>query len=142
MASANRHRRAQYWFQTVICRIMDVGVMNTRAICKTLGREYSMVDLKRILAHGLAKLAVRAEYCDDLPALYEQFGSKKIKISGAEGRLDGKLHFWNSSGKVRRKCRVHQSFRCETNKYCINCQAYLCDGQAWAQWHTEEKYIL
>lgn len=142
MASANRHRKTQYWFHTVICRVIDVGAMNTRAILKKLGVEYNMVDLKRILATGLAKAAIRPEILTLEDVREEQVGNKKIKIRGPAGRLDGSFHFWSSSGKTRKQCKVHQSIRCETNKYCVNCQAYLCNGYAWAAWHTDENYKL
>lgn len=140
MASANRHKRARHWFETVICRIIDVGALNTRAIFKHLGQEYRMVDLKRILAHGLMKLAIREELMSDKRELSEKIGDKRIKISGPSSRLDGRLHCWNSSGKVRKRCAVHQSFRCETNKYCVDCATYLCNGYAWAAWHLSEYY--
>lgn len=142
MASANRHKRARYWFETVICRVIDVGALNTRAVFKKLGQDYRMADLKRILAHGLAKLAIKEEIMPvkDLPS--EEIAAKRIKVVGPAGRMDGSFHCWNSSGKTRKRCVVHRSIRCETNKYCVNCGVYLCDGYAWAAWHMNEDYEL
>lgn len=141
MASSNRHKRARYWFETVICRIIDVGALNTRAIFKQLGMEYRMADLKRILAHGLMKKAIREELLLENSAS-EEVASKRIKVVGPVGRLDGRFHCWNSRGKHRKRCEVHRSVRCETNKYCVNCNVHLCDGYAWAAWHMNEDYAL
>lgn len=119
MAAANRHRRAKYWFQTVICRLIDYGVVNTRAVFKELGFEYKMVDLKRTIAKEL------------LDKCREKTASNSTQTEGEiverhfekpTNRLDNRFHSWESRGKVRRVCVVHKNRRCETNKFCYDCK--------------------
>lgn len=139
MSTANRHIRAQRWFNTVILRVFDIGVLNVRAIFKTLGKSFKMTDLKRLIAFGLA------EICSDLTPEAEKKRTQNETLeisqkSAINTRLDNKLHFFDK-GK-RGKCIVHKSKRCETNKICTNCNVNLCNGEAWRRYHTLEKYEL
>lgn len=142
MASAKRHRRAEYWFQTIILRLIDLAVMNTRAIMKTQGREMEMVELQRAMTFGLAATLETKKKAVTAEARNEKVGSYDVSVTGPGFRLDNKFHAWNSRGNVRRQCAVHRSFRCMTNKYCVKCDTALCDGESFLRFHTLENYIL
>lgn len=137
MANANRHRRNQYWFQVIICRMYDVAVMNVRALMKMVGVTFTMVDLKRLLAHGLASKSVRPKLMPKKIAnkLANPTGNQELRH-----RLDNQLHLWDT-GATRRRCKVHRR-RCETVKMCTTCDAPLCNGAAWERYHTMEDYKI
>lgn len=46
MSSAKRHRRIDFWYQSIILRLIDLAVMNTRAVMKDLDRTTSMIKLQ------------------------------------------------------------------------------------------------
>lgn len=137
MANANRHRRNHYWFQVVICRMYDVAVMNVRGLMKMVGINFRMVELKRLLAHGLASKTVR-------PTLIKRQMHSKAppprKAINKGQRLDGNLHLWDIADS-RRRCVVHRK-RCETNKKCKTCDVHLCNGAAWERYHTLNEYKI
>lgn len=111
MATANCHRRTSKWFDTVALRLIDIAVLNTRAIYKTLGKEYTMVNLKRLLAYGLAIMSVRDDCIENIP-MFQQFDDINIKVKGPESRLDNELHYCGTN-PTRIRCAVHVK-RCET----------------------------
>lgn len=120
----------------VLTRVIDLGVMNCRALYKMAGVEYTMAQMKRILAYGLAARAVRAER---LPPTVNvvQTGELLNLESERVSRLDGKFHCWDIFEGGRRRCQVHRSKRCLTKKYCSTCgQVPLCNAEAWRRYHT------
>lgn len=133
MATANRHRRTTRWTDTVALRLLDIAVVNVRAIYKILGKQYRMVDLKRLLACGLSILAIREERFKG-KLEQAQVGGINIKIKGPDSRLDNEFHYTGTADS-RLQCKVHRR-RCETKRRCLTCNVPLCNDDAWARYHT------
>lgn len=141
MASANRHKKTLYWFQTVMLRVIDLAAMNCRAIYKLLGVEYTMTCMKRILAYRLAAKAVRKEmffHCDRSCKV----GGVVVGVYGSKNHMNGKFHYVGVVEK-RKSCAVHVSVRCRTNKVCISCgDVPLCGPEAWSRYHCLNNYYM
>lgn len=116
--------------------------MNCRALYKMSGTEYTMVQMKRLLAYGFAAKSVRVERMQRKINEVECNGVF-IEVRNEKSRLDGKTHFVGSSGRKRLSCKVHKSSRCITNKTCITCgNVGLCGPEAWVRWHSVFYYAL
>lgn len=139
MATANRHRRASRWNETVAVRLLDVATINIRAIFKMLGKQFRMVDLKRLIACGLALHSVRDEIITDTQKC-GTIGHIPFTVQGPDERLNNRFHYSGQYQKCK-QCRVHQQ-RCETKKCCLSCDVPLCNDIAWARFHTLEEYKL
>lgn len=166
MAAGKSHRRVQYWYQTIILRLIDFAVMNTRAILKTQKREMNMIDLQvsskqlkwctdkkklffqlplqKAIAYGLSSMVVKTEYMkvDSDYVETANIGNVTVSVLGPGSRLDNQFHPYDTRGPSRKQCAVHKSIRCVTNKVCVKCDTYLCNGEAFVRFHTMENYVL
>lgn len=142
MSNANRHRRNSRWFHTVMLRLIDLGALNCRALYKSAGKEYSMVNMKRILAYGLAARCVRPNRVK-LHKNETLFGEIPVDVQGPDERLNGKYHQPGVLGNKRKSCAVHKTVRCVTNKVCLTCGAVaLCSPLSFYRYHNLINYKL
>lgn len=83
MATTKRHRRNDRWYYTVLARIIDYAIVNTRAIMISFDKAESMKDLKRSIAYGLSAMAIRPELV--------KVQRPNVLSSGHEVPIEGKL---------------------------------------------------
>lgn len=142
MATNKRRRKNRQYYDTILVRLIDVAAVNTRAIFKYLGVIYPMKDLKRALANGLAAMAIRPELMQPSSSDVVLVGDLEVRVNGPSCRLDNTFHTYSTRGSSCRRCAVHRSKRCSSNRYCVNCQVTLCNDVAWLRYHTLQNYTL
>lgn len=70
-----------------------------------LGKEYTMVDLKHLLAYSISLECMRDELLPDSANTLNLEGIR-VEVKDKDSRLDNQFHFWGADTN-RRQCLVH-----------------------------------
>lgn len=133
-------KRGIKWYMKVFKRLMNVSILNTYII----HRENS--------TNPLSHRQFRYKLAEQLVQRYSNFVILRVINPPAILRLDRNNHFpiyanslEDRVGSKRNKIKRNRCVRCsikkirkEVNTMCQKCQIFICLGQCWIDYHTDE----
>lgn len=142
MQRANRHFRANWWFNAFFLRSISMIVNNVWSIRKKLGITERVEDVRTAIARYIlrdlkndfeSKYGKNDVFGEDYVPMYRRSRETLNSV-----RLDGANdHFPTSLKGVYRQCVYHRNGS-KTSNYCVKCRVHLHTGACYQKWHTEK----
>lgn len=142
MGTSSRHFRAQYWFNTIFFRGINMVINNVWCIKKFFGCKLSVASVREEIALTLLQSLEKkhVENVKLLPKLYYPVYMRAKKGLDIK-RLDNNGHWPDQAVGRSMRCVCHLN-RMRTSFFCVKCKVFLHPGICFKNWHTKVDYIV